>query len=205
MKKVAIIDSSYAYEKLFSDNGWGFSTVQEADLVCFTGGEDVTPDLYGHEKHQTTFNNLSRDLIELDIFTHIPSTTPVVGICRGAQFLNVVCGGEMYQDVGGHTRSHWIKDSTTGEEVFCTSTHHQMMKPSSEAVLVASSTIGGARLYWDGEKFVTEKSEVDNEVVFYKEDKVLCFQPHPEMCTGDERFNRMRSYFFECVNKYLGV
>ncbi len=113
----------------------------------------------------------------------------------------------MYQDVSGHTRSHPIKDATTGDEVFCTSTHHQMMKPSSEAVLVASSTIGGERIHWSQElgEFVVEFSEQDYEVLYYPKEKFLCFQPHPEMAQQNPRYDSMRDYFFNCLNKYLGV
>ncbi len=207
-KKVAIINGSYEYELLFTNHGWDVvANPEKANLVVFTGGEDVSPNLYNHKKHHTTWSSLDRDAYEVNLFHWLPGNIPCVGICRGAQFLNVMCGGEIYQDVSDHTRPHTIKDAVTGKGVFCTSTHHQMMKPSSEAVLVASSAIGGTRTFYSPEKdeFVTEVSELDYEVVCYPLAKVLCFQPHPEMGQGKALYGGMRAYFFECLNKYLGV
>jgi gamma-glutamyl-gamma-aminobutyrate hydrolase PuuD len=207
-KSVAIINSSHEYEQLFISRGWEIADDnQEASLVVFTGGEDVSPHIYDHPPHHTTYSSWERDKQEMALLSAFPDSTPCVGICRGAQFLNVMAGGEMYQDVSDHTRAHYIRDATTGDEVFCTSTHHQMMKPSSEAILVASSTIGGTRAYWSQEQhsFVTEKSKEDYEVVFYPSYKFLCFQPHPEMSQQYPRYEPMRDYFFHCLNKYLGV
>ncbi len=59
-------------------------TLQEADLVLFTGGEDVDPSLYGCKKHSTTYSNIKRDLQEKEIFEQIdPNKQICLGICRG--------------------------------------------------------------------------------------------------------------------------
>lgn len=208
MKKCVIINGSFAYQQLFS-KVLGYEIVQDiideqqnpVDLIIFTGGEDVSPGLYGHEQHRYTHNNVFRDAQEAKVFERaIMLNIPMVGICRGAQFLNVMSGGEMYQDVGGHGYDHEITDLTTGETVFVSSTHHQMMKPSLNAVLVASSTIGDYRDWWDGEVFKREKSEQDYEVVFYPQTKCLCFQPHPEFF-GTEYLG-MQSYFKSLLERY---
>ena len=56
---------------------------EEADIVIFTGGEDVDPSLYHEEKHPTTYSNLNRDLYERDKFEHIKPNQLAIGICRG--------------------------------------------------------------------------------------------------------------------------
>ena len=38
--------------------------LEDAQLVVFTGGEDVTPSFYGCKKYRTTFNNVERDNFE---------------------------------------------------------------------------------------------------------------------------------------------
>lgn len=210
MPNVAIINGSSAYRHLFMSLGYDVvpyiknEQLETVDLIVFTGGEDVTPSLYGAQPHRTTFNSVYRDQQEASIFEQaLLYNIPMVGICRGGQFLNVMSGGSMYQDVGGHTTSHEITDLITGETVLVSSTHHQMMKPSSMAVLVASSTLGNYREWWDGQVFAREQSEQDYEVVFYPNTKCLCFQPHPEFF--DETYVNMRKYFHSLIKRYLGV
>lgn len=133
--KVCIVNGSFAYRALFTS--YGFEVVDglidghhAVDLVVFTGGADVSPGLYGHEHHHTTYNDVFRDQMEAQAFERCSMhDIPMVGICRG-QFLNVMSGGEMYQDVSGHGMPHEITDLVTGETVYVSSTHHQMMKPS---------------------------------------------------------------------------
>lgn len=203
--KVAIINGDNQYTKLFTNMGHKVVDTNP-DLFVFTGGEDVTPSMYGAVAHQSTYFNPRRDDLEAKILRDNPGV-PCVGICRGAQFLNVMAGGEMYQDVTDHCRPHSITDSTEGFNVWVTSTHHQMMKPSEKGLLVASSTLRGKRTWWDKDKclFVTETSVADNEVVYYPEQNYLCFQPHPEMHGESEVYRGMREYFFTLIHHYLGV
>lgn len=202
MKTVYIIAGDSAYDELFQSLGFETTRdIRKASLVVFTGGEDVSAGLYGHEQHPTTYNNVFRDQQEARLFEiAVLNEIPCVGICRGAQFLNVMSGGEMYQDVDGHGRSHMITDATTGETVFVSSTHHQMMKPSSTGVLVAYSTIGEDRIWWDNEIFKKEKAEFDYEVVYYEHTKSLCFQPHPEF--NSPEYEGMKMYFKSLLERY---
>ena len=210
MKNCAIVNGSQAYRQLFVSLGYNVvdyiinEQLEPVDLVVFTGGEDVSPGLYGAEHHPTTGNNVFRDQQEAQIFEKaLLHNIPMVGICRGAQFLNVMSGGEMYQDVGGHVGSHEITDLITGEVVLVSSTHHQMMKPSPKGLLVASSHIGAYREWWDGQVFAREKSEQDFEVVFYPHTKALCFQPHPEFTSVE--YTGMQRYFQDLLKRYLEV
>lgn len=205
MKTVYIEHTSAAYGALFRSLGFNVTSVfAEADLVCFTGGEDVSPELYGDVKHPYTHNNAYRDEKESKIFKACKELgIPMVGICRGGQFLNVMSGGRMYQHVDRHGGDHEIIDSETGETILVSSTHHQMMMMGSEGHLVASSNLLGKREWYDNEVFKRDVSDIDIEVVYYHNTKCLCFQPHPEFT--DERYTRMRSYFHECIQQYLEV
>jgi len=203
--KVRIIGGDADYDELFRSFGHSLvGDVHYADLVCFTGGEDVSPKLYGDNKHPYTYNNIVRDVDEADLYKiALSKQIPMVGICRGGQFLNVMNGGRMYQHVSGHTADHEITDATTGEIVLVSSTHHQMMMMSSEGVLVASSTIGGTREWYDGQIARRDVSELDTEVVFYDRTRCLCFQPHPEFRA--DRYLPMKQYFKTLLEKYLNV
>ncbi len=71
------------------------------DGVLFTGGADVSPHLYGEDPHSASgpFQPL-RDAVEVS-FAHkvLATDKPVMAICRGAQLLNAVLGGTLYQDI----------------------------------------------------------------------------------------------------------
>jgi GMP synthase-like glutamine amidotransferase len=201
--KVFVIDGLRAYTQLFISLGCAITqTIHEADLVCFTGGADVTPAMYGDFQHRDTYNDFRRDEAESRVFHEcIRLNIPMVGICRGGQFLNVMSGGRMYQHVEGHTRPHNITDLETGEVVYVSSTHHQMMMPSPRGLLVASSQLGGTREWYDGEIFRRDVSKEDIEVVFYEHTRALCFQPHPEFM--DAGYEGMRRYFKGLLVKFL--
>lgn len=205
--KICIVNSSYAYEQLFK--GFGFTivhTAAEADVMVFTGGEDVSPNLYGDQKHPYTHNSYHRDVFERAIFdAALERDVPMIGICRGAQFLNVMSGGRMYQHVDEHTRSHPLVDMQTGETIYVTSTHHQMMLPQGKYELVAVSQLRGKREWFEGEIFKRDISEQDNEVVYYPLTKCLCFQPHPEMGQGAADYEGMRKYFRSLITRFFNV
>jgi GMP synthase-like glutamine amidotransferase len=184
MKKVYIVGGNGQYANLFE--GLGFSTtgnIVGADLVCFTGGADVSPHLYGDKKHQYTGSDYARDSFEMRLFDEVRQNgIPMVGICRGGQFLNAMSGGRMYQHVTKHGihGTHDMIDVETGEHIPVTSTHHQMFMPSEQAIIVAIATLGGEREWYDGEVFKRDVSNTDYEVVYYEATNSLCFQPHPE-------------------------
>ncbi len=203
MSKVFIVNGSGGYKSLFEQLDFTVTDdITSASLVCFTGGEDVTPSFYGHERHPTTGCNTYRDRYEADIFNLCKERgIAMVGICRGAQFLNVMSGGEMYQDVRNHTADHLITDAETGEMVWVSSTHHQMMKPSSKAVIVATAHLAGDRLWFEEGVFKREVSKEDIEVVYYPETNCLCFQPHPEF--QGAKYGNMHMYFEGLIEKYL--
>lgn len=57
--------------------------LKDADVVFFTGGADVTPNMYGCKKHPTTYNDPIRDAYEKEIFDQIADNQLVIGVCRG--------------------------------------------------------------------------------------------------------------------------
>ena len=171
----------------------------KADVILFTGGHDVSPPLYGERPHPTTQSHLPRDLREVKLFKAIGRDIPKVGICRGAQFLNVMCGGSLWQNVNNHCGPHQIKDAHTKQLISATSTHHQMMRPPAHAKVLAWSKESTQRES-DTEVVLCENANdwEDPEVVFFKTDKALCFQPHPEY---DD--HECRDYFFSLLDRFI--
>jgi gamma-glutamyl-gamma-aminobutyrate hydrolase PuuD len=205
--KICIINGSRAYEQLFLSFGFALTNVvTEADALVFTGGKDVSPNLYGDSPHPYTHNSYHRDVYERKIFDDaLEKQIPMIGICRGAQFLNVMSGGRMYQHVDEHTRSHHLVDLQTGETIYVTSTHHQMMLPQGHYLLVAASQLRGTREWFEGEIFKRDVSDQDNEAVFYPSTQCLCFQPHPEMGQGEAEYEGMRKYFRSLIQRFFNV
>lgn len=205
MKKVYIEHSSSPYIGMFKSMGFAITDdLDQADFVCFTGGADVSPSYYGASRHHTTHPDPYRDAKETRLFKVLEAEgVPMVGICRGAQFLNVMSGGQMYQNVSGHIGSHEITDIETGEVVYVSSTHHQMMLPSKEAQMVAYGAVNSTREWFEGEIYKKDVSSDNVEVVYYKHTKCLCFQPHPEF--GGVEFEGMHTYFRSLLQRFLEV
>lgn len=80
--KVYVVGSAKYYADFIRDCEL-VDKLEDAKLVVFTGGEDVTPSLYGCEKHRTTYNNPKRDEAEVKVFKQIRPDQVVLGICRG--------------------------------------------------------------------------------------------------------------------------
>lgn len=67
----------------------------------FTGGQDVDPKLYNQDPDPKCGQpNIERDTLERIIFDYATAVDkPILGICRGIQLINVLCGGTLYQDL----------------------------------------------------------------------------------------------------------
>lgn len=213
-KKVFIVGGHInQYGKMFSEAGWTVmntvnDNIEDADLVQFTGGADVSPDLYQEAKHPRTYSSEYRDEQESAVYDKcIKKGIPMAGICRGGQFLNVMNGGRMYQDVDGHGIGghHAMVDLIDGTISQVTSTHHQMMRPSKRATILAvASNIATRKEYCDsnGGIIIEREDLIDIEVVLYKDAKCLCFQPHPEFGVAD---SSCRKAYFNYLNLLLAL
>ena len=194
----------------FIDNAEIVNTLEEAQLVVFTGGEDVTPSLYGCKKHSTTYNNPDRDKYEQEIFKRINSNTQVVyGCCRGSQFVTVMNGGLLIQNVTTHALYH-THGITNNERIYeITSTHHQMMYPynmkSSDYDILFTSYCTGFTKY-EGDKIIQENMNEDTEpeiVLYHKEGnpKCLAVQGHPEMIPNSVVSKMINNLIQDLINE----
>jgi putative glutamine amidotransferase len=72
----------------------------EPDAVVITGGHDVDPVLYAAAPEVHPRYDRERDRLESDIIDRaLKLGLPLLGICRGAQLLNVRLGGSLYQEL----------------------------------------------------------------------------------------------------------
>ncbi len=91
------------------DSDIAHRVIDSLDGLIISGGKDVNPARYGQEPHPTTDEpRHDRDEWEDALLTAaIDRGLPFLGICRGAQILNVALGGTLVQhlpDVVGSTR-----------------------------------------------------------------------------------------------------
>jgi len=64
------------------------------------GGDDISPEHYGQNIEAKVKPDLQRDALEIRWIKHpLDHRIPVLGICRGAQLINVVRGGTLHQDI----------------------------------------------------------------------------------------------------------
>lgn len=156
------------------------SAAELCDGLLLTGGQDVSPDVYDRERLSCCGELCpARDKEEallLDLF--LKNDLPVLGICRGIQFLNAHLGGTLYQDLKtqyGDTVEHRMSPpydrsihtvslvkgtplhSLLGtDEISVNSYHHQavkrLAKPLCESALSCDGIIEG--VFMPDKKFV---------------------------------------------------
>lgn len=186
--KIFVVGGATVYAR-WIENHKLVDNIEDADIVLFTGGEDVDPSVYGKTKHPRTFSNLKRDTEELKVFESIKPNQLALGICRGSQFLCAANGGILVQDCESHA-IYGTHEITNGEIITdITSTHHQMQYPftldsSDFDVLYWSARRRSS--YYDGEG--VEYPPMEPEIVYYHVDNKphsLAIQGHPEIMRED--------------------
>jgi putative glutamine amidotransferase len=203
-------------EPVFLDN---FISPAAAVRLCqgfiISGGEDIDPSLYGQEpKHIKLAEPIERTLWERQLIDECDSfERPILGICYGAQLLNVHYGGTLYQDIQseqgsamGHgtstkaalhtvTFEHNLLGYQVGEQVSSASRHHQAVRdlaPGFTAVAHADDgiieAIAGRGHF--GIQWHAESDETANRI--YSEFMKLC-QPRRAPLTPSRK--QLLSYF----------
>lgn len=134
------------------------------DGLVITGGKDVDPARYGQSRHPATDEpRADRDAWEDALITAaIDRELPFLGICRGAQLLNVALGGTLHQhlpDVLGTTRYHLgggvfadnevtaekdtLVEAMVGGSIAVKSYHHQAIDAVAAGLTVSARSDDG--------------------------------------------------------------
>ena len=100
------------YEGIFQAGGLPFlipvlepfcaaDVISRLNGLVLTGGQDVDSYLFGEEPHPKVGKiNPYRDELEITLCKEaVAHNIPVLGICRGAQIMNIAMGGTIYQDI----------------------------------------------------------------------------------------------------------
>lgn len=173
--------------------------IAEADIVLFTGGEDINPAIYGEEVGRKTSFNDRRDQEEIKAYnTALNLGKKMLGICRGGQLLTALNGGKLIQHVTGHHGNHDMTMCWRGNrDVFkMTSSHHQMFfpynLPHDKFRILAYSTAKLSATYLNGEdkEIQLPKYFREPEIVLFTETKSLAIQGHPEWLPYYDKTNK---------------
>ena len=135
--------------------------VQELDGLVLVGGADIPPSAYGQKPHETVKPlpmqryNSERKLISL----WLAEGKPILGVCLGMQFTNVVSGGTLIQDIPSqvgtkvaHRRKyHRVRiepDSSLAkilgtDEAYVYSNHHQAVKNVGKGLKIIAHSDDG--------------------------------------------------------------
>jgi len=84
------------------------SLISRLDGVCLSGGPDLDPEAYGARDRHVELGPTEPSLDDFELAlarAAIERGMPLLGICRGAQALNVACGGTLHQHLPGHRQS----------------------------------------------------------------------------------------------------
>ncbi|HMO34408.1 MAG TPA: gamma-glutamyl-gamma-aminobutyrate hydrolase family protein [Gemmatales bacterium] len=192
---------------------------ERLDGIFLTGGVDVDPSQY-HEPRDALCGKTdrARDWAELQLVRwSLEDSKPVLGVCRGAQLLNVACGGTLYQDVGKfyeHSIKHdyfptperWSRDMYA---------HEVKIAPDSRlASIIKSDRIHVNSMHHQGIKQLANNLNANSwapdgliEGVEGRNGHFLIgVQWHPEELTKrDKAMQQLFTSFLEAVREYQGT
>lgn len=161
----------------------------EADLVIFTGGEDVNPRLYGEDAQQGVYFSEKRDALEIKVFENYFGRVPMLGVCRGHQLLNVLLGGTLIQDIRiphyGYHQLNWEVEAPE-ELKTVNSMHHQGIKD------IGTKLPSKVLATFDG----------IIEAISW-EDSIVGVQFHPEMFASTKKKLTAFDYLLSLLNRRL--
>lgn len=208
---VHVVGNYYDYKKMFVSHGWvPVDNVEDADLIQFCGGEDVWPGFYNEQVHKRTYFNLERDKYEKKLFElAVINRKAIAGICRGAQFMHVMNGGKLYQDVDMHAINGVHKTyvlytdndliDTYPDGLYVSSTHHQQMVDNAGEVILFSNL---STIKFNGEGEIKEGHAYgwDVEAVWHRKTRSFCYQPHPEFFDAT---HECQQFYFKALKRFL--
>ena len=118
--------------------------IADLDLVIFSGGEDISSNIYGERNQYCHGTNKNRDTIETAMYKKAKELNKkMFGVCRGHQLIGALENGTLFQDfvIQGdgdytyHSQMHELESNGSNSIVYryfkgipVTSMHHQAIR-----------------------------------------------------------------------------
>ena len=223
-KHVILSKSSSNYEKWIEDediiilDAYAIkntdSILELADGIILTGGEDINPLEYNDTVNIKACGPIDfyRDTLERKLFDFAyANKTPLIGVCRGMQMMNVASGGTLYGDIPSEIGTevvhrdygevmHEIVLSCENSDYInlifplkkdtflVNSWHHQGLKDVADHIKIIAKSYDG----------LPEAVIMDTEIHPF----MIAVQFHPERLGKQNGIHRqMRSSFFRAIYK----
>lgn len=190
---------------------------KNADAFVLWGGQDIHPSYYGQKRgpnSQAWESPTERDIWEWQAMKYCRTNNiPMIGICRGAQFLCAFAGGKLIQHVNNHTGGDHPVVCDDGDVFEVTSCHHQMLDiTGTQGELLAWTPENRSSVYYGEGAHTPEHLKPalvagtfqEPEIVYFPEINALAIQGHPEWAKRDSAFVKkclsyINSHLFEEV------
>ena len=165
------------------------------DGILFTGGHDVNPTIYGQViSDKCGISCETRDVMEgflLDLC--VSDNKPLLGICRGLQFINAHLGGTLYQDLPTEYQSNIEHHMTPPYDIAIhnvevrgvNSYHHQAIKELADGLEAVAISEDG----------LVESIAIKNQKF------AIAVQWHPEFSydSSDDSKKIMKAFVDSCM------
>lgn len=171
--------------------------VADFDGLVLQGGSDVSPKHYGETPMKPEWaGDYHRDLYEIELVKLFQEMKkPVLGVCRGAQLINVAFGGSLYQDIatqvpGSLDHRNWeIYDRNFHDVIFEPGSELSKLYPGKQRAKI--NTIHHQALKTIGKGLIVEAKATDGivEAVRNADSSVFAVQWHPEFMDGPAGLN----------------
>jgi putative glutamine amidotransferase len=105
MTYLRAIDAAGGMPVVLPPIGDAEAVLDRLDAICLSGGPDLDPIAYGARERHPELGPTERGLDDFELALARAADrrgTPLLGICRGAQALNIARGGTLHQHVAGH-------------------------------------------------------------------------------------------------------
>lgn len=157
--------------------------------IILSGGNDVDPEIYGEKNLEGYSVSKNRDFTEKRMLElAIEKKLPVLGICRGMQFINVFFDGKLIN----------IKEKTKTNDEHVTASHKisitepEAMKMLGKTINVNSYHNQGLRIDELSSKLkvFAQTSKGIIEGIYHPSLPIVGIQWHPERKSPEEEFNK---------------
>lgn len=207
------LDCGSSYTPLFGEFGEVSNSISSFKLnpfgfklVVFTGGSDVSPELYGDTSPQNTCRSDGpRDIEEIDVFKYADKRgIKMVGICRGLQFLNVMSGGKLIHDIQNHESGiHEVMTKDYRDSFITNTYHHQMCIPHESSHILAWSQTNLSREYIGNKDKPVDYIGPEVEALYMPLIKSIGVQWHPEVEGIFKDLSESSSWFKFLLDDFL--